>query len=224
MKKLFNKNESGRSMVEMLGVLAIIGVLSVGGIAGYRMAMNRHQVNTFLQRFSMIYNAVQFAYHQPNSYMSCCSYDSTIENSSFSGCDPNGADWRDEQRDEIISYLGDKDTWCPHLLGDDCFIKDGGLGDRRFGWVVYLRYRTRVPELVISFRLHSTLDENICADFIRGVINSSDYSDSLLGIHWQTKSGWGYIDPTEENIKTVCSQKNGISFHFYKEMDQCAPE
>ena len=28
------KNESGRSMVEMLGVLAIIGVLSVGGIAG----------------------------------------------------------------------------------------------------------------------------------------------------------------------------------------------
>ena len=29
------KNESGRSMVEMLGVLAIIGVFSVGGIAGY---------------------------------------------------------------------------------------------------------------------------------------------------------------------------------------------
>ena len=29
------KNESGRSMVEMLGVLAIIGVLSIGGIAGY---------------------------------------------------------------------------------------------------------------------------------------------------------------------------------------------
>ena len=27
-------NESGRSMIEMLGVLAIIGVLSVGGIAG----------------------------------------------------------------------------------------------------------------------------------------------------------------------------------------------
>ena len=26
--------QSGRSMVEMLGVLAIIGVLSVGGIAG----------------------------------------------------------------------------------------------------------------------------------------------------------------------------------------------
>ena len=30
------KLESGRSMVEMLGVLAIIGVLSIGGIAGYK--------------------------------------------------------------------------------------------------------------------------------------------------------------------------------------------
>ena len=38
-------NESGRSMVEMLGVLAIIGVLSVGGIAGYTMAMNRYRAN-----------------------------------------------------------------------------------------------------------------------------------------------------------------------------------
>ena len=39
------KNESGRSMVEMLGVLAIIGVLSVGGIAGYTMAMNKYRAN-----------------------------------------------------------------------------------------------------------------------------------------------------------------------------------
>ena len=36
---LLRKKEFGRSMVEMLGVLAIIGVLSVGGIAGYRYAM-----------------------------------------------------------------------------------------------------------------------------------------------------------------------------------------
>ncbi len=38
-------NENGRSMVEMLGVLAIIGVLSVGGIAGYTMAMNKYKAN-----------------------------------------------------------------------------------------------------------------------------------------------------------------------------------
>ena len=39
-----HSQESGRSMVEMLGVLAIIGVLSVGGIAGYSQAMNKFKV------------------------------------------------------------------------------------------------------------------------------------------------------------------------------------
>ena len=34
-----NNNQTGRSMIEMLGVLAIIAVLSVGGIAGYSKAM-----------------------------------------------------------------------------------------------------------------------------------------------------------------------------------------
>ena len=42
------KQESGRSMVEMLGVLAIIGVLSIGGIAGYTLSMRRFRVNNAL--------------------------------------------------------------------------------------------------------------------------------------------------------------------------------
>jgi len=54
MKKLFSKNESGRSMVEMLGVLAIIGVLSVGGIAGYKMAMDKNKANEILNVFNTI--------------------------------------------------------------------------------------------------------------------------------------------------------------------------
>ena len=46
------RNESGRSMIEMLGVLAIIGVLSIGGLAGYTMAMNRHRANQILDYVS----------------------------------------------------------------------------------------------------------------------------------------------------------------------------
>ena len=49
-----NVNESGRSMVEMLGVLAIIGVLSIGGIAGYTMAMNRYRANEILDAASKV--------------------------------------------------------------------------------------------------------------------------------------------------------------------------
>ena len=40
------KYESGRSMVEMLGTLAIIGVLSIGGIAGYSYGMDKYRANT----------------------------------------------------------------------------------------------------------------------------------------------------------------------------------
>ncbi len=40
--------ESGRSMVEMLGTLAIIGVLSIGGIAGYSYGMDKYRANTII--------------------------------------------------------------------------------------------------------------------------------------------------------------------------------
>ena len=42
------KKQFGRSMIEMLGVLAIIGVLSIGGLLGYRRAVNNHQANQIL--------------------------------------------------------------------------------------------------------------------------------------------------------------------------------
>ena len=44
------KQESGRSMVEMLGVLAVIGVLSVGGISGYMLSMNRFRANNMIDK------------------------------------------------------------------------------------------------------------------------------------------------------------------------------
>ena len=46
------EEEQGRSMVEMLGVLAVVGVLSVGGIAGYTYAMNKHYANELLNSAS----------------------------------------------------------------------------------------------------------------------------------------------------------------------------
>ena len=52
--KLLNKTQSGRSMVEMLGVLAIIGVLSVGGIAGYSKAMFKHKMNQTMDFISQV--------------------------------------------------------------------------------------------------------------------------------------------------------------------------
>lgn len=56
-------DEAGRSMIEMLGVLAIVGVLSVGGIAGYSKAMAKNkniklidQINTLSMNIRTLFS------------------------------------------------------------------------------------------------------------------------------------------------------------------------
>ena len=48
---------TGRSMVEMLGVLAIIGVLSVGAISGYSKAMMKYKLNKQSESFNLLLNS-----------------------------------------------------------------------------------------------------------------------------------------------------------------------
>ena len=55
-------NQSGRSMIEMLGVLAIIGVLSVGGIAGYSKAMTKYRINKTIDQITQISQNVRMLY------------------------------------------------------------------------------------------------------------------------------------------------------------------
>lgn len=61
-------NESGRSMVEMLGVLAIIGVLSVGGIAGYSKAMNKFKINKTTDQVSMLVANIRTLFSAQGDY------------------------------------------------------------------------------------------------------------------------------------------------------------
>ena len=49
---------AGRSMVEMLGVLAIIGVLSVGAIAGYSKAMSKYKLNKAIEAANQLFAAI----------------------------------------------------------------------------------------------------------------------------------------------------------------------
>lgn len=46
--------QCGRSMIEMLGVLAIIAVLSVGGIAGYSKAMTKWKINRTISEYNYL--------------------------------------------------------------------------------------------------------------------------------------------------------------------------
>ena len=52
------KSQSGRSMIEMLGVLALVGILTAGGIAGYNMAMQKYKTNLVLDKIqNIVYKA-----------------------------------------------------------------------------------------------------------------------------------------------------------------------
>lgn len=68
MKNLYKNEQTGRSMVEMLGVLAIIGVLSIGGIAGYSKAMTKYKVSKALDQISMILMNVRTVYASAPNY------------------------------------------------------------------------------------------------------------------------------------------------------------
>ena len=59
-------SNAGRSMVEMLGTLAIIGVLSIGGLAGYKMAITRYKANAILNAFSLAWVSAYEYYYNGN--------------------------------------------------------------------------------------------------------------------------------------------------------------
>ncbi len=66
--KNIHSQETGRSMVEMLGVLAIIGVLSVGGIAGYSQAMSKFKVTKAMDQVQTIIQNIRTLYASQRTY------------------------------------------------------------------------------------------------------------------------------------------------------------
>ncbi len=66
--KCGSATQSGRSMIEMLGVLAIIGVLSVGGIAGYSKAMMKYRINKTIEQITLIAGNIRTFFAPQRSY------------------------------------------------------------------------------------------------------------------------------------------------------------
>jgi len=85
-------SQYGRSMIEMLGVLAIIGVLSVGGIAGYSKAMQKYRINKTIEQITLIagnirtFFAPQGNYNDAWCYYSPSTGEYTNENGDTEGC------------------------------------------------------------------------------------------------------------------------------------------
>lgn len=50
---LIKANQNGRSIMEMLGVLAVVGILSVGSIAGFSTAMSKHKNMKEVEKYNL---------------------------------------------------------------------------------------------------------------------------------------------------------------------------
>ena len=120
-------------MIEMLGVLAIIGVLSIGGLAGYTMAMNRHRANTVLDYASRCAVVAQ-TYGDGSSLPTETNCKTILDNEDL----PGGADSvRIEGTvDQPIIQIG---THLPQKLCEA--IKDRGRGSN----VISITNDTRFP-------------------------------------------------------------------------------
>ncbi|MEE6207956.1 MAG: type 4 pilus major pilin [Alphaproteobacteria bacterium] len=106
-----SNNETGRSMIEMLGVLAIIGVLSVGGIAGYSKAMMQYKINKTVDQVSQIVGNVRTLYASQKNYGGL-----------GTGSDTNG--------DTLLKKA--------HAVPDEMWSTDGTKIENAFGGRVYI--------------------------------------------------------------------------------------
>ncbi|MBO4520394.1 MAG: hypothetical protein J5787_04230 [Alphaproteobacteria bacterium] len=66
--KNIHAQESGRSMIEILGVLAVIGVLSVGGIAGYSHAMSKYKINKTIDQMQTMAQNIRTLFASQKNY------------------------------------------------------------------------------------------------------------------------------------------------------------
>ena len=65
---LYHKQQQGRSMIEMLGVLAVIGVLTVAAIAMYSAAMSKYKTGKAKEQINVINQGVVERYYTKDEY------------------------------------------------------------------------------------------------------------------------------------------------------------
>ena len=104
---MYKSFDKGRSMIEMLGVLAIIGVLSVGGIAGYSKAMEQFKMNKAINQYNMLIFGML-------EHLDGIKKENKGELVGLLGLakDLNliPASWQADERSEYMSYFGNKLT------------------------------------------------------------------------------------------------------------------
>ncbi|MBR3502260.1 MAG: hypothetical protein IKO06_05070 [Alphaproteobacteria bacterium] len=225
MRNLEIKTQNGRSMIEMLGVLAIIGVLSVGGIAGYSKAMQKYRINKTIEQITLIAGNLR-AFFKGNYIESYCY-----------GCTKNGCNGFTGIENGRVKY---EPNGCPiikkaKIFPDEMLTFDSSTGAKitgisgAFGLGVRLTYANKSSSNDgKAFRVEYDIptDEEVCIELF-----SKDWSDAGVKGIYIGGGGPTYYAKVPVDIDTAvsyCSSYisavkswNGSSFsiYFYFDVD-----
>ena len=145
-----NKTEQGRSMIEMLGVLAIIGIIAVSALAGYSQVMLKFRMMQTTNQILTLSDDIAQTYSWMKTYP-----DGTNETLKNDGIDipesPFGGSYavnvsKNEQRIVIETCLPTQDvcdqlqaessSW-PNIKTSECNNSDGSCSDSYLFKVIF---------------------------------------------------------------------------------------
>ena len=188
-------NQNGRSMVEMLGVLAIIGVLSVGSISGYASAMRKYRVNKHAEMFNMLLsNALQISGSIKASTSGFIYYNSLLDKAKLL---PDGIVYKNER------WSGGNKN------GTNVYNSVDKLQDKFGGNITFFSRYGYNYNFAISYELTNTADS---ADMCQNIINITKehasniqrlLREDVSGTYWKSTSIWSDCNGTDTCFKQL---------------------
>lgn len=193
------KNESGRSMLEMLGVLAIIGVLSVGAMAGYSKAMMQHKLNKNSEEISYLLATALFNSDKLNR----ASFNLLGELQALGGftwhIEPYAPVWPGERYLSVTDSLGNQ-LWFEHYTKEEY----PNIGDW-FAMAVYLPQSDYISKVCYNYvNVFKNLSSELYGIYVTNSTNTVDTRDAWRG---QTcTSGKCLQNITNTDIVNLCQK------------------
>lgn len=206
-----NQNSFGRSMIEMLGVLAIVGILSVGGIVGYSKAMNMIKINKTIEQINTIAHNVKTNYLSQGDYAGLyCGNETSTDNQI-------GCVLLDDALIAPDEMYTDEDNplWLHNIWGGSVKIAYSGLtynetrisnnkGNKSFT----ISYAGLPKEACMSL---ATYDWSENSDLVSMVVKKSTGNTKYFTYLYENCKGWSHAT-SYPDILAACP--NGVNVKF----------
>ena len=202
----------GRSMIEMLGVLAIVGVLSVGGIAGYSKALMKWKSNVQKNMLAeLLTNMIKIKY---NLDKKSTSFDNITYVFEAMGALPEGITYKN-------NYMYDKEDnliWIDYGLSS--WKNEDGSVSTQFSYVIRFYYKIGIGNLTVPAKdfclnlLESA--KTIAEDVVYIKTNyhdSSIWNDSGQNVMYTKKSfATATMADMQQKCNMVIKEDGGVRF------------